>query len=137
MEERKDFIQWIKGHKKELIFAGISIGELILIVLGIKNLETLKAIWDSLQPVVKRSPVKVRETVPKIDNEIPPKQIQPLLTIVEPHTVPQAFKVSGHIRNLPAGCHASQEKIAEALKRNIIPRRNQRRKWRRWFVVWS
>ena len=37
MEDRKSLIRWIKDHKKQLIIAGISIGTLILIILGIKN----------------------------------------------------------------------------------------------------
>ena len=44
MEDRKSLIRWIKGHKKQLIIAGISIGTLILIILGIKNRAAINAL---------------------------------------------------------------------------------------------
>ena len=37
MNERKSLISWIEEHKNELIIAGVSIGVLVLVVLGIKN----------------------------------------------------------------------------------------------------
>ncbi len=49
MEDRKSLIRWIKDHKKQMIIAGISIGTLILIILGIKNRAAIKAVWDSLK----------------------------------------------------------------------------------------
>ena len=48
MEERKSLLHWIKEHKKILIAAGIGVGALILIILGIKNRESVQAAWEQL-----------------------------------------------------------------------------------------
>ena len=52
MKEQSQIIQWIKAHKKQLILAGIGIAAMIALVLGIKNKDTLKALWASLKGVV-------------------------------------------------------------------------------------
>ena len=42
LEKKKGtFITWVKSHKKELIFAGISIASIIGIILGIKNKDSI------------------------------------------------------------------------------------------------
>lgn len=120
MEERKGLICWIKEHKKELVIAGISAGTIILIVLGIKNREIIKAIWDSLKKAVKQPTVKVTETITKVTVEIPQEHIQEAITAVASNTESLPFEVSRHIRNLPDGWHASPEKVAEALKNDIV-----------------
>lgn len=119
MEERKSLICWIKEHKKELVVAGISTGTMILIVLGIKNRETIKAVWGSLKEAVKQSAAEVTETVTKVTAEIPSEHIQETVTAMASNSESLPFEVSRHIRNLPNGWHASPEKIAEALKNNI------------------
>lgn len=120
MDERKGFICWIKGHRKELTIAGISIGTLILIVFGIKNREIVKVVWDSLRKAVKQSTAKAAETAAKVTVEIPQEPIQEVITAVASNSETLSFEVSRHIRNLPEGWHASPEKIAKALKNNII-----------------
>lgn len=120
MKERKGLIRWIKEHKKELVIAGISIGTLILIILGIKNRATIKALWDSLRIVVKHPTAKVTETVTKVTIEIPQEPIKKVVTAVVSNSNTIPFEVSRHIRNLPDGWHASPEKVAEALKNHII-----------------
>ena len=112
MEDRKSLIRWIKDHKKQMIIAGISIGTLILIILGIKNRAAIKAVWDSLKGVVKHPTAKAAEEVAKVVTEI--------VTAVVSNSETLPFEVSRHIRNLPDGWHASPEKVAEALKNNII-----------------
>lgn len=119
MEERKSLICWIKEHKRELVVAGISTGTMILIVLGIKNRETIKAVWGSLKEAVKQSSAEVTETVTKVTAEIPSEHIQEAVTAMASNSESLPFEVSRHIRNLPNGWHASPEKIAEALKNNI------------------
>lgn len=47
--KKKSFIDWVKAHKKQLIFAGISIPTLIAIALGFKNKDALKKLWDGLK----------------------------------------------------------------------------------------
>ena len=120
MDECKGFTCWIKEHRKELTIAGISIGTLILIVLGIKNREVVKVVWDSCKKAVKQSTAKTAEAVSKVTVEIPLEPIQEVITVVASNSEALPFEVSRHIRNLPEGWHASPEKIAEALKNNII-----------------
>lgn len=120
MNEHKGFIAWIKEYRKELAIAGISIGTLILIVFGIKNREMVKVVWDSLRKAVKQPTVKAAEAVTKVTVEIPLDPIQEVITAVASNSETLPFEVSRHIRNLPEGWHASPEKIAEALKNNII-----------------
>lgn len=120
MEDRKSLIQWIKEHKKQLIIAGISIGTLILIILGIKNRAAIKAVWDSLKGAVKHPSAELAKEVIKVVSEIPPVPASEIVTAVASNSETLPFEVSRHIRNLPDGWHASPEKIAEALRNNII-----------------
>lgn len=120
MKERKGLIRWNKEHKKELIIAGISSGTLVLIILGIKNQDTIKAVWTSLQKAVKHSKVNVTEAVTKVTVGIPQETINEVVTAMASNSNSIPFEVSRHIRNLPYGWHASPEKAAEALKNNII-----------------
>lgn len=123
MEERKGLIRWIKEHKKELLIAGISIGALILIVLGIKNKDEIMALWNTLRKVPKQPTVNVTETVRKVTTEYPIEPVQSVQDVfdaVSSKSDSLPFEVSRHIRNLPEGWHASPEKIAEALENNII-----------------
>ena len=69
MEERKGLIIWIKEHKKEIIIAGISFGTLTLFILGIKNRESMKSVWDSLKEIITQPNVKVERmaaNVPRV-----------------------------------------------------------------------
>ena len=120
MEDRKSLIRWIKKHKKMLIAAGISIGVLILVVLGIKNKAALKALWDSLKGAANHPTANAAEKVAKVVSEIPPEPIQEAISAIASNSETLPFEVSRHIRNLPVGWHASPEKVAEALKNNII-----------------
>ena len=137
MKEQRKFISWIKAHKKALIIAGISIGTLIGIVLGIKNREAIMEVWASLRKIVEKptekvlkAPVveKVAEVAPAIGVSPVADQILGEVTpVVEEcaaeigrrgYTAP--FDVSRHIRTLADGQHASPEKVEAALKLNII-----------------
>lgn len=119
MEERKNLIQWIKTHKKQLIVAGISIGTLILIVYAIKNKASIKSIAESLISLVKTPIVlKPNETVATATKTVSASTSEIVSSVTsESEVIP--FAVSMHIRNLPDGCHASPEKIAEALMNGI------------------
>ncbi len=57
MEDKKDFIAWIKAHKKQLILAGISITTVIAIVVGIKNKSEIIKLWNALQEKIKRGDI--------------------------------------------------------------------------------
>jgi len=137
VKEQRKFISWIKAHKKALIIAGISIGTLIAIALGIKNREAIMEVWASLRKIVEKpaekvlkAPVveKVAEVAPAIGASPVADQILGEVTpVVEEcaaeigrrgYTAP--FDVGRHIRTLADGQHASPEKVEAALKLNII-----------------
>ena len=113
MKEQKKLIRWIHEHKNALIIAGISIGTLILTVLGIKNREAIKALWTSLQKVAEKPAIHA-SMVPPI--EPVSTAAKDVVTVAAQHSDAIPFDVAKHIRNLPAGWHASPDKIATALE---------------------
>lgn len=119
MGDRKSLIRWIKDHKKQLIIAGVSIGALILIVLGTKNRAEIEAVWDSLKGVLKQLKAKTTKEVVEGVGELPPTSTSVNIDRVTSETKADPYEVSSHIRNLPVGCHASREKIDEARKKDI------------------
>ncbi len=121
MKEQNQMIQWIKAHKKQLILAGIGIAALIALVLGIKNKETLKALWASLKGAVKPTAEGISGTVATTVTEIPTET--PVLLLSNDLRVPQ--EVRRHIRNLHEGWHASPEKLAAAREMGIILQEGQ------------
>ena len=48
-EDKNGIVTWIKAHKKQLVFIGISIPTLIAIVLGLKNKDAIKELFDYLK----------------------------------------------------------------------------------------
>lgn len=121
MKEQNQVIQWIKAHKKQLILAGIGVTALILIVLGIKNKDTLKALWASLKGVVEPTAGTVSDAVTATVTEIP-TETSTLLMSNDPRV---AQEVRRHIRNLHEGWHASPEKLATAREMGIILQEGQ------------
>lgn len=119
MEERKSVLRWVKEHKKPLIYAGIGVGALILIVLGIKNRESLQTVWDLLWRAAEKPDVPTPKEASEASATVQQIQSMEEHAIKGSATNTTPFGVSGHIRNLPDGWHASPEKVAEALKRNI------------------
>ena len=71
MKEQNQIIQWIKAHKKQLILAGIGIAAVIALVLGIKNKDTLKALWASLKGAVEPTAERISDAVTTTVTEIP------------------------------------------------------------------
>lgn len=47
-ESKKGLLVWVKTHKTQLILVGISIPTIIAVVLGLKNKDAIKALWDQL-----------------------------------------------------------------------------------------
>ncbi len=45
--KKKEFENWVKNHKKELIIAGVGIGFVIATIAAIKNKDTLEALFAS------------------------------------------------------------------------------------------
>ena len=54
-EDKKGFITWIRAHKKQLILIGICIPTFIAIVLGLKNKDAIKELWDNLKDEIKKA----------------------------------------------------------------------------------
>ena len=121
MKEQNQMIQWIKAHKKQLILAGIGIAALIALVLGIKNKDTLKALWASLKCVVEPAAETVSDAVASTVAEIP-AETPALLLSNDPRV---AQEVRRHIRNLHEGWHASPEKLAAAREMGILLQEGQ------------
>lgn len=121
MKEQNQMIQWIKAHKKQLILAGIGIAALIALVLGIKNKDTLKALWASLKGAVEPTAERISDAVTATATEIPTET--PALLLSNDPCVPQ--EVRRHIRNLHEGWHASPEKLAAAREMGIILQEGQ------------
>lgn len=121
MKEQSQIIQWIKAHKKQLILAGIGIAAVIALVLGIKNKDTLKALWASLKGAVEPTAERISDAVTTTVTEIPTET--PALLLCNDPCVPQ--EVRRHIRNLHEGWHASPEKLAAAREMGIILQEGQ------------
>ena len=119
MEERKSLLRWIKEHKKPLIYAGIGVGALILIVLGIKNRESIQAAWDLLWNAVEKPDTATSRTVPTASASVPRVSSPENITTARADTTTLPYGVSRHVRTLPKGQHASPEKIAEARRLSI------------------
>ena len=134
MKEQNKLVKWIKEHKKELILAGVSIGTLILVVLGIKNRDQIQKLSKQLKDLIQPAAIKVTKefaaAVAKPKAEIPAEIVQTLAATAE--TLADAVQepeiadavceviaispqfVSKHLRNLHEGWNASPEKIATA-----------------------
>lgn len=124
-EEKKGFMAWVKEHKKELILAGVSIGVIIAIVLGIKKKDALMELWETMKASIKKPVAPVRE-IPVTAPTIPVISVAevkelPVAEVVDSSRVIQyPFDVSDHIRNLHPGWKASAEKLAEAERLGIV-----------------
>lgn len=54
-ESKKGLLVWVKAHKTQLILVGISIPTIIAVVLGLKNKDAIKALWDQLNEEIKKA----------------------------------------------------------------------------------
>ncbi len=114
--EKRDFIEWVKVHRKELFFAGICVITIIGAILGFKNRKELFALWTTLEGKIKS--IDRGHVLPKAVKEtdriliVEPKKIVQTLEKRKVTEIPQ--EVSSHIRNLPEGWKASAEKVATA-----------------------
>lgn len=54
IREKKGIIVWVKEHKTQLLFAGISISTVIMTIVGIKNKEAINTIWESLKKEIEK-----------------------------------------------------------------------------------
>ena len=119
MEDCESLLNWIKEHKQELIIAGVSIGVLALLILGIKHEAEIKMLWDNLRRLTKKNSEALTDRLAQTATQAPNMPAQEELVAIVFDSNRPPFEVSGHIRNLPNGQHASPEKIAEALEHGI------------------
>lgn len=111
-ENKKGFIAWIKAHKKQLLIAGISVTSIICIIIGLKNKEAIKGLWEALESSLSKTPEKLPKSITIVQAEPPVvKEVIPVRLYTSPQ---EPFDVSQHIRNLSGGRHHSVEKAAEA-----------------------
>lgn len=123
MSENNKFVIWVKSHKTELIIAGVSVTAIIGIILGLKNKDAIKELWDTLENSLSKTPDKISEPVTIVQTAQP---VFEEVTPVRLYTSPQEpFDVSQHIRNLSGGRHHSIEKAAEAAALGITLLPNQ------------
>lgn len=116
MKENKRAWAWIKAHKIELIEAGIKIGFLIATIIVVKKGDEIEGIIKQLIGRADAKPClgQINRVSVSINNKMD------ISNSSTPDPVLRAINVDPHIRNLPAGCHASAEKIATALEHNFI-----------------
>lgn len=118
MEEKTKFIQLIKEHKKELIFAGITTGTIIAIILGVKNKEQLAKEYDLIYQKLKQflsNPSDNSFSI-VIKEGVVNESLDKNNTLI---------KVSPHIRNLHEGWSASTNKIETALEHGFCLKEGQ------------
>lgn len=111
-ENKKGFIAWVKTHKKQLLIAGISVTAIIGIIIGLKNEEAIKELWETLKNSLRKTPKKLPEPITMAQTALPVvEEVIPVRMYTSPQ---EPFDVSQHIRNLTGGRHHSVEKAAEA-----------------------
>lgn len=54
-ETKEGFLAWVNAHKTQLILAGISVSAIIAAVLGLKNKDAIKALWDQVSAKTKEA----------------------------------------------------------------------------------
>ena len=108
MNEKHKFVNWVKDHKKQLLIAGISVTAVIGIIIGLKNKEAIKELWENLENSLSKTTEKLPESITIVKTD--PQLIEEVIP-VRLYTSPQeTFGVSQHIRNLSGGRHHSIEK---------------------------
>ena len=116
--QKRDLIQWIKTHKKELIVTGLSITALIGVVLGVKNQKVIKDLLNSLIKTAERG-----QTALMVKDTANAPMIACITNSTE-NTVSSTSKIPhdvvSHVRNLPFGWNVSAEKLATAVEHGYI-----------------
>lgn len=103
MNEKHKFVNWVKDHKKQLLIAGISVTAVIGIIIGLKNKEAIKELWENLENSLSKTTEKLPESITIVKTD--PQLIEEVIP-VRLYTSPQeTFGVSQHIRNLSGGRH--------------------------------
>lgn len=54
LPERTGLVLWIKEHRRQLLFVGISVTTIIITTLGLKNKESINGLWESLKKEIEK-----------------------------------------------------------------------------------
>lgn len=120
-EKNKDFLSWVKEHKKQLIFGGLSITAIMGIALGLKNKDAITELWLELDKTIKKGSKRITEEISAVQvaNMSSGTGVSSYVILHEPVDVKQ------HLRMLPDGKRHSVEKAIEAESLGIILLPNQ------------
>lgn len=107
---------WWNRNKKTVYIVG---GVIIAVGIGyalFRNFDAIRGVFTAIKPegIVNKAQINAKIKTPVID--VHPETTESISKIINGG---EAFDVSGHIRTLPSGWKASQEKIAEAAKLGI------------------
>ena len=116
-KQKKNFIEWVKAHKKELIITGISATIIIAVILCTQNKESIKKLWRLLKRSINDATSNIDEVI-QITYDVVGVTSKPAVNIVK-STPKCSFEVNRHIRNLPKGQNASAEKLAKAAEQGF------------------
>lgn len=120
-KENYKILNWIKEHKVELIIGGLCIAGIVAIIISEKNRQEMEDEWVTLSKQVRKTLKAVKEVdVVSVVEDTPVKDLVEN-NVVKIDRIPH--DVSEHLRNLPQGWKASEEKIATAVEHgyNLVP----------------
>lgn len=109
-EKRKKCIQWVKEHKAEIIAAGVSVGAVIALLLGLSNWTSIEMKMEDLKKIIRKNPQSAVLTS-LVENEV-----EAVSCATKRGAVRIPHEVRMHPRNLPKGHNPSPSKIALAVE---------------------
>lgn len=129
-EDLNKCLRWIKEHKKELIFSGLTIATIVGIILGLKKKEDLRKYFNSLvDRIDARTNEKTIEVVAMSINPIVEETENIIINETNEtryYSIPaKSITVKSHIRKLPEGNVHSLEKALEAKSLGIDLKPNE------------
>lgn len=118
MAEKEVLIDWIKKHKKKLIFAGVSVPVILAVIIGIKNRDELIKAWKSLIKLADETSKRLTDITISADwDNI---SVPETMDFNVPNRQADLIDVCSHIRNLHEGQTPSEEKIMSAAKMGYV-----------------
>ena len=128
MEKRESVKKWSRNNRKQIIVAGVAMTAIAGVLIGLKRRNIMQEIRNSAVAcdLKLRSDEIVAGTVLNVDYEIGKDASINIISKPDNRTISRnPFEVTGHVRNLPAGWHPSQEKIDFAQTQGIDLLENQ------------
>lgn len=122
-EKKKAFVVWVKEHKKQLFFTGISFTSILGVIFALKDKETILSLWKYLEDIITKEPQKLPNDINV--TQVTATSFRKEGSVRSYKSPEEAFDVSQHIRNLSNGRHHSAEKAVEAAELGISLSPNQ------------